>query len=70
MNLGKSITDFSVEGDEEANKDKMEDDDDHEQLDEEMGEPRVTAESGVDKSARCVLTRVPLQWPYRNIACF
>lgn len=38
MNLGKGITDFSVDGDEEAKKDDMEDDDDHEKLDEEMGE--------------------------------
>lgn len=37
VNLGKSITDFSVDGEEEAKKDEMEDDEDNEQLDEEMG---------------------------------
>lgn len=40
VNLGKSITDFSVDGEEEAKKDEMEDDEDHEQLDEEMGKNR------------------------------
>jgi len=40
VNLGKSITDFSTEGDEEKDKDKedMDQDEDHEKLDEEMGE--------------------------------
>lgn len=40
MNLGKSITDFSAEGDDEKDKAKedMDQDDDHEKLDEEMGE--------------------------------
>lgn len=40
MNLGKSITDFSAEGDEDKDKAKedLDQDDDHEKLDEEMGE--------------------------------
>lgn len=40
MNLGKSITDFSAEGDEDKDqaKEDMDQDDDHEKLDEEMGE--------------------------------
>lgn len=38
VNLGKSITDFSAEGDEEASKEDLEKDDDHDKLDEEMGE--------------------------------
>lgn len=37
VNLGKSITDFSVEGADDAKKEDMEQDDDHEKLDEEMG---------------------------------
>lgn len=40
VSLGKSITDFSAEGEEDKDKDKedMDQDDDHEKLDEEMGE--------------------------------
>ena len=41
VSLGKSITDFSAEGADDTSKDKqgLEEDDDHEKLDEEMGEP-------------------------------
>lgn len=40
VNLGKSITDFSAEGDDDEDKDKedMDQDEDHEKLDEDMGE--------------------------------